>query len=239
MDCTATGPRAYIATRSNASAHPNGKSVGVAVDVLLVIEELDGCPSITLIARQAFHLPGSNIDVAERIGVLVGMDLILDSKYKIQDPIDNAGARLQPPIRLHFDRKCLEQTLPDCLAFNSLRTSLVGFLRENLVDQLYQDVVDQLDKDGGVVLCWEQRTSEFIQIIGSEAKKATQKKVCPMKCSFDPIFLNTLNMNGGSRIGIQQTSRSGHHMVQNRPPEEPASASRQMKHESNYFQTLD
>ena len=104
MDYTATGPRAYIATRSNASAHPNGKSVGVAVDVLLVIEELDGCPSITLIARQSFHLPESNIDVAERIGVLVGMDVILDSRDEIQDQIANAGARLQPPIRLYFER---------------------------------------------------------------------------------------------------------------------------------------
>ena len=26
----------------------------------------------------------------------------------------------------------------------------------------------------------------------SEAKKATQKKVCPMKCLFDPKFLNIL-----------------------------------------------
>ena len=175
MDYTATGPRAYIATRSNASAHPNRESVGVAVDVVLVIEELNGSPSITFIARQSFHLPEGNIDVAERIGVLVGMDLILDSRDEIQDQIANAGARLQPPILLHFDRKCLEQTLPDYLAFDSLRTSLVGFLRENLVDQLDQDVVDQLDQDGRVVLRWEQCTSEVMRIIGREAKKATQK----------------------------------------------------------------
>ena len=84
MDYTATGPRAYIATRSNASAHPNRESVGVAVDVVLVIEELNGSPSITFIARQSFHLPEGNIDVAERIGVLVGMDLILDFRDEIQ-----------------------------------------------------------------------------------------------------------------------------------------------------------
>ena len=97
MDYTATGPRAYIATRSNASAHPNRESVGVAVDVLLVIEELDGCPSITLIARQAFHLPESNIDVAERIGVLVGMDLILSYRDEILHRITDEHSVLQPP----------------------------------------------------------------------------------------------------------------------------------------------
>ena len=231
MDYTATGPRAYIATRSNASAHPNRESVGVAVDVVLVIEELNGSPSITLIARQSFHLPVSNIDVAERIGVLVGMDLILDSRDEIQDQIANAGARLQPPILLHVSRQCLVNTLPDCLAFAFLRTSLVGFLRENLVDQL--------DQDGCVVLRWEQCTSEFMRIIGREAKKATQKKVCPMKCLFDPNFLDILNKNGRFGIRIQQTSRSGHHMVEKRQPEEPASASRQMKHEGIYFERVD
>ena len=145
MDYTAKAPRAFIATRSNASALCTGDSVGVAVDVVLVIEELNGSPSITFIARQSFHLPEGNIDVAERIGVLVGMNMILDSRVAIQTHIANACARLQPPILLHVSRQCLVKTLPDCLAFAFLRTSLVGFLRGDSVDQLNQDVVYQLD----------------------------------------------------------------------------------------------
>ena len=80
MDYTAkapTAPSARIATGSNASAHHTGKSFGVAVDVVLIIEQIDGSLSIVVVASGSFHLPVSDIGVAERIGVLVGMDLIL------------------------------------------------------------------------------------------------------------------------------------------------------------------
>ena len=78
-----------------------------------------------------------------------------------------------------------------------------------------------------------------MRIIGGEAKKATQKKVRRMKCLFDPKFLDILNKNGRLCDRIQQASRSGHDMVEERQPEEPASASQQMKHEGNYFERVD
>ena len=179
MDYKARAARAYIATGSDASAHHIGKSFGVAVDVLLTIIQNNGAISTIVIANESFHIPVSDIDVAERIGVLVGMDLILDSRDEIQDQIANAGARLQPPILLHFDRDCLEQTLPQCVAF----------------DFLIRRLENQVDQHGGVVLRWEHRGSAFMRIIDRQAKEATQMKVCPMRRSFDPDFINILNGN--------------------------------------------
>ena len=56
--------------------------------------------------------------------------------------------------------------------------------------------------------------------IGREAKKATCRS-CELL------------------VRIQQASRSGHDMVEERQPEEPESASRQMKHEGIYFERVD
>ena len=76
--------------------------------------------STIVIASESFHIPVSDIDVAERIGVLVGMDLIVANRDEIFHRITDAHAVLQPHILLHFDRDCLEQTLPQCEAFDFL-----------------------------------------------------------------------------------------------------------------------
>ena len=128
------------------------------------------------------------------------MDLILSYRDEILHRITDAHSVLQPPILLHFDRDCLVKTLPQCLAFDYLRKSLE----------------DQFEQHGGVVLQWEHRWSPFMKTIDRQAGEATQVKVWPMRHSFDPVFINILNMNHRFCAEIQrmqQAWRSGYHTV--------------------------
>ena len=68
--------------------------------------------------------------------MLVGIDLILSYRDEILHRITDAHSVLQLPILLHFDRDCLEQTLPQCEAF----------------DFLIRRLENQVDQHGGVVL---------------------------------------------------------------------------------------
>ena len=145
--------------------------------------------------------------------MLVGMDLIRSYRNEILHQITDAHSFLQLPILLHFDRDCLEQTLPQCEAF----------------DFLIRRLENQVDQHGGVVLRWEHRGSAFMRIIDRQAKEATQMKVCPMRRSFDPDFINILNGNRPFCVEIQRMQvawRSEYHAprVQNRIRKfEPAS----------------
>ena len=128
------------------------------------------------------------------------MDLILSYRDEILHRITDAHSVLQPPILLHFDRDCLEQTLPQCEAF----------------DFLIRRLENQVDQHGGVVLRWEHRGSAFMRIIDRQAKEATQMKVCPMRRSFDPDFINILNGNRPFCAEIQRMQmawRSGYHSI--------------------------
>ena len=81
---------------------------------------------------------------------------------------------------------------------------------------LVRRLENQVDQHGGVVLRWEHRGSAFMRIIDRQAKEATQMKVCPMRRSFDPDFINILNGNRPFCAEIQrmqQAWRSGYHTV--------------------------
>ena len=116
--------------------------------------------------------------------------------------ITEARFVIQPPISLHFGRKCLEQTLPQCKAFD--------FLVIKLESQY------QLDQHGGVVLHWESRESEFMLFIDQQAREAKQMTVCPMRLLFDQDFINITNRNPPLCAEIQQMEeawRNGSHSI--------------------------
>ena len=141
MDYTPSVPQAakhaaYISAGSDASINEKGRSAGIAFEVGMTIERNDTMLT-KVIANESFHIPVEDIDAAERIGVLVAMDLIRSHREGILDRITDAHAVLQPPIALHFDRDCLEQTLPQCKAFDFL-------LKNNILKQTCPKYFSQL-----------------------------------------------------------------------------------------------
>ena len=142
---------AHISSCSDASVRSHDgrpRSAGVAVQTCLSIfqgSEIRVLP----VASRMFHIPVTDIDVAERIGVLAGAYMIRCKADLILAIIKEERCVLEPSISLYTDRQCLLQTLPRCSAFK--------VLCDRLINQF------GLEQQTGVLLLWERRESNFMQ----------------------------------------------------------------------------
>ena len=169
------------------------RSAGVAVQTCLSIVQGNEI-RVLPVASRMFHIPVTDIDVAERIGVLAGAYMIRCKADLILAIIKEERCVLEPSISLYTDRQCLLQTLPRCSAFK--------VLCDRLINQF------GLEQQTGVLLLWERRESNFMQGIDRKAVAATKMTVCPMSMVFPLDFLTLLTRNPIFWNRIQDMGRS-------------------------------
>ena len=171
---------AHISARSDASVGVGGReSAGVAAEVLLTLEvgEVITTRSIEICER---HIPVQEVDIAERIGVLLAAHMITSTRASIERILVSEGYVLRTPILLFTDRHCLTVTLPACREYVSLINRIV---------RRYG-----LETHADVVLCWERRESPFMQEIDHRARNALERPVLPLGLLF-PSLSDALNRN--------------------------------------------
>ena len=184
MHMAARKATVIIATRSDASIL-NQLSAGIHYEVQVCIDRCDDTGMQTIsIAQNGMHLPVRDIDIAERLGVLAAMNMMLQKIENIRKTILEVARRTQPcSILLYTDRQCLETTLPKCKAFRCLRRKIkdaYGLKPRTPVD-----------------VRWESRDRAYMQVVDQFARGEWNRVVIPIYSVFDESFIQIINMSDG------------------------------------------
>ena len=161
-------PKAVISSCSDASCRRN--SSGIYCEVHVTIDKgKDSTIIPETICFFHYHFPINDVDIAEALGVLLGMWHIWSHRGKIQEQMSKAGCTEPPSITLLTDRKSLLTSLPECKPFVVLRTML-------------EEVYDLKPKTN-LTLAWEWRQSAMMRRCDDEANGAFESKIVT------PLFL--------------------------------------------------
>ena len=183
-----------IATRSDASILKE-MTAGIHYEVLVCVDRNNGTGTETLsIGERGLHVPVSDIDIAERLGVLAAMYMMVQKRVPIRNSMLQLAGHIQPSsILLFTDRQSLQVTLPKCEAFR--------FLREKIQDAY------GLNIDMPVDVRWECRDREYIQVVDEHAREEWSRIVTPIHFLFDDSFVEIINMSAGWRVVLLKMQR--------------------------------
>ena len=178
---------AFLAARSDASMHANGRSAGIAAEVLVFIDH----QRYERIAHATYHFPISNIDVAELVAVLLSAVLLSSPTTALRARAFAAAEGVAPRFAsaaLHTDRDGL---VPDCR-----RCSVLEALKRRIMP-LYNLAADDIRVQ------WTRREDPWMVPMDTAARGSREKMVIPVSFS---ILGSVLHRNADLQVTLYRMS---------------------------------